>query len=299
MAKKKAIKTTKKIVAKVKVGKKAGKVKKSIKEKVVVIMPAYNAAKTLEKTYNDLPKDIVDEVLLVDDVSKDTTVEVAKRLGIKVLVHIQNRGYGGNQKTCYMEALTDGADVIVMLHPDYQYDSRLVPEMIAPILRGHADFVLGSRMLGAGAMQGGMPFYKYWSNKILTLFENWCFRKHYSELHSGFRAYSRRVLLDIPFTLNSDDFVFDTEVLAQIEMKKYPTSEIPVPTRYFKDASSINLSRSITYGLQTLGVMRQYLFHKWGIKKQEKFTKTLFDVISPHYVKEIKASERMKKRRKK
>jgi glycosyltransferase involved in cell wall biosynthesis len=274
------------------------KVKKRIREKVVVIMPAYNAAKTLEKTYNDLPKDIVDEVVLVDDVSKDETVEVARKLGIKVLVHIQNLGYGGNQKTCYIEALKDGADVIVMLHPDYQYDSRLVPEMISPILNGHAEFVLGSRMLGEGALRGGMPLYKYVANKILTFMENLCFGKHYSELHTGFRAYSRKALLAIPFTLNSDDFVFDTEVLAQIETRKFHTTEIPVPTRYFKEASSINFFRSASYGLQTLAVMWQFLLNKWGIRKYDKFNKQLFDVISPYYVREITKAEIKKKGRK-
>jgi len=255
-------------------------------------MPAYNAARTLEKTYRDIPADVVNKVILVDDVSGDDTVEVAKKLGLKVVVHLQNTGYGGNQKTCYMEALKDGADVVVMLHPDYQYDSRLIPSMISPILEGQADFVLGSRMLGRGAMQGGMPFYKYWANKTLTLLENLCFRKHYSELHSGFRAYSRKALLTIPFTLNSDDFVFDTEVIAQIEMLNMGTSEIPVPTRYFKEASSINFSRSVKYGLQTLGVMAQFVMHKTGVKKYDKFSKKLFDVISPHYVKQIKAGAR-------
>ncbi len=270
-------------------------IKKKKKKKVVVIMPAYNAAKTLEKTYRDIPKNVVDEIILVDDVSKDQTVEIAKRLGIKVFVHIQNRGYGGNQKTCYIEALKSRADIIVMLHPDYQYDSRLIPFMISPIELGYADFVLGSRMLGHGAMQGGMPFYKYWANKILTFIENLCFRKHYSELHSGFRAYSRKVLMTIPFTLNSDDFVFDTEVIAQIEMFKFPTSEIPVPTRYFKEASSINLKRSIIYGLQTLKVMLQFLLHKFGIKKYDKFEKKLLDVISPFYAKQILKAEKRRK----
>jgi len=280
-----------KLMKKIKVNKK--------KHKVIVVMPAYNAAKTLEKTYHDIPKDVVDHVILVDDVSKDETVKVARKLGIKVIVHVQNLGYGGNQKTCYIEALKEGADVVVMLHPDYQYDSRLIPFMISPILDGHADFVLGSRMLGRGAMQGGMPFYKYWANKFLTFFENLCFRKHYSELHSGFRAYSRKALLTIPFTLNSDDFVFDTEVIAQIEMFNFPTSEIPVPTRYFREASSINFARSVKYGLQTLGVMMQYVLHKLRIKKYPKFSKNLFDVISPHYVKQIKAGNSKTKKRKK
>ncbi len=262
------------------------------KQKIVVVMPAYNAAKTLEKTYRDIPKNIVDRVILVDDVSRDETVDVARHLGIKTIVHIQNKGYGGNQKTCYIEALKEGADVIVMLHPDYQYDSRLIPEMVSPILNGHADFVLGSRMLGAGALRGGMPFYKYVSNKVLTFVENECFGKHYSELHTGFRAYSRKLLLTIPFTLNSDDFVFDTEVIAQVEMFGFHSSEVPVPTRYFKDASSINFIRSSVYGLATLKVMAQFLLHKWGIKKYEKFSKTLTDVISPFYAKQIKKGKK-------
>jgi len=251
-------------------------------------MPAYNAEKTLEKTYKDLPKHVVSKVILVDDGSKDRTVEIAKKLGLKFIVHMQNRGYGSNQKTCYMEALEDGADIVVMLHPDYQYDSRLVPEMIAPIIEGHADFVLGSRMLGRGALQGGMPLYKYIANKLLTMFENFVLGKHYSELHTGFRAYSRKCLLSIPFMLNSDDFVFDTEVIAQVEAKKMQTSEIPVPTRYFREASSINFIRSTIYGLATLKVMFQFWMHKTGLKKYEKFEKTLFDVISPFYIKKIK-----------
>ncbi len=257
------------------------------KKKIIVVMPAYNAATTLEKTYKDIPKHIVDKIILVDDVSRDNTVAIAKKLGIKYIVHIENRGYGGNQKTCYIEALKEGADVIVMLHPDYQYDSRLIPEMIAPILEGHADFVMGSRMLGHGALRGGMPLYKYISNKLLTIFENECLGKHYSELHSGFRAYSRKLLTTIPFVLNSDDFVFDTEVIAQIEMWKFSTSEIPVPTRYFKEASSINFGRSVVYGLSTVKVMFQFLFHKWGIKKYDKFQKKLLEVISPFYIKKI------------
>ncbi|MCX7698792.1 MAG: glycosyltransferase family 2 protein [Candidatus Goldbacteria bacterium] len=271
------------------------KIKKNKKKpRVIVVMPAYNAEKTLEKTYKDLPKHIVDKVILVDDGSKDRTVEIAKKLGIKFIVHMQNRGYGSNQKTCYIEALSDGADIIVMLHPDYQYDSRLVPEMIAPIMEGHADFVLGSRMLGHGALKGGMPLYKYIANKLLTMFENFILGKHYSELHSGFRAYSRKCLLSIPFTLNSDDFVFDTEMIAQVEMRGFPTSEIPVPTRYFKEASSINFFRSVIYGLQTIKVMFEFLLHKWGIKKYDKFSKTLLDVLSPYYIKKIKKWDKNK-----
>jgi glycosyltransferase involved in cell wall biosynthesis len=262
--------------------------RKQGKPRVIVVMPAYNAEKTLEKTYNDIPKNVVDRVILVDDVSKDETVEVAKQLGIKTVVHLQNKGYGGNQKTCYIEALKEGADIVVMLHPDYQYDSSLIPEMISPIINGHADFVLGSRMLGAGALRGGMPLYKYISNKVLTFIENECFGKHYSELHTGFRAYSRKLLTTIPFTMNSDDFVFDTEVIAQVEMFKFKSSEIPVPTRYFKEASSINFTRSLVYGLSTLKIMMQFMLHKWGIKKYGKFSKNLFDVISPFYIKAIR-----------
>ncbi|HDQ26748.1 MAG TPA: glycosyltransferase family 2 protein [bacterium] len=263
-------------------------------------MPAYNAELTLEKTYKDLPKHIVDRVILVDDGSSDRTVEIAGRLGLKTIVHMKNCGYGANQKTCYMEALADGADIIVMLHPDYQYDSRLVPEMISPIIEGHADFVLGSRMLGHGALKGGMPLYKYISNKMLTMFENFIMGKHYSELHTGFRAYSRKCLLALPFMLNSDDFVFDTQVIAQVEAKGFHTSEVPVPTRYFKEASSINFLRSSVYGLATLGVMGRFFLHRAGIKKDAVFSKQLADVLSPEQaarIKELKPSGRRIKKK--
>ena len=168
-------------------------------ERVIVVMPAYNAAKTLERTYRDLPKDVIDKVILVDDVSQDETVEIARRLGLKVIVHVQNKGYGGNQKTCYLEALKDGADIVVMLHPDYQYDSTLVPELIAPIVAGRADMVLGSRFLGEGALKGGMPLYKYIANRFLTIVENLVLGLHLSEAHTGFRAYRRELLETIPF----------------------------------------------------------------------------------------------------
>jgi glycosyltransferase involved in cell wall biosynthesis len=255
--------------------------------KVIVVMPAYNAAKTLEKTYNDIPPGVVDKVILVDDVSQDETVEVAQRLGLKVVIHIQNKGYGGNQKTCYIEALKDGADIVVMLHPDYQYDSRLVPELIRPIQEGHADMVLGSRLLGGGTLAGGMPLYKYISNRFLTIVENLVLGQHLSEFHTGFRAYSRRLLTTIPFLLNLDKFIFDTEVIAQAVAFGFRLDEIAVPTRYFAEASSVNFRNSVIYGLGTLWVMVRYLLDRWGIVRSDQFRKQLSDVISKHYWREI------------
>lgn len=244
-------------------------------EKVVVVMPAYNAAKTLERTYNDLPSDVVDHIILVDDMSQDETVEVAQRLGLKVIVHVQNKGYGGNQKTCYLEALGDGADVVVMLHPDYQYDSRLVPQLIAPILNHSADLVLGSRFLGSGTLAGGMPLWKYFSNRFLTVTENLVLRQHLSECHTGFRAYSRTLLETIPFVLNSDNFVFDTEVIAQTVAFGFKIAEIAVPTRYFAEASSVNFHRSVVYGFGTLATMGLYLLDHWGIRRSPQFRQSL------------------------
>lgn len=251
--------------------------------KVVVVMPAYNAARTLERTYNDLPPHIVNHVILVDDVSQDETVEIAQRLGLKTVIHVQNRGYGGNQKTCYLEALKDGADVIVMLHPDYQYDSRLVPELIAPILNGQADMVLGSRFAGGGALAGGMPLWKYISNRGLTIIENLVLGQRLSECHTGFRAYSRRLLETIPFLLNSDKFVFDTEVIAQAVAFGFRIAEIPVPTRYFPEASSVNLRNSIIYGLGTLTVMARYLLDRAGLRRSPQFRRPLSSIISRHH----------------
>lgn len=252
-------------------------------EKVIVVMPAYNAAETLEKTYNDLPREIVDEIILVDDVSQDETVEIARRLGLKVIIHVQNTGYGGNQKTCYLEALKDGASVVVMLHPDYQYDSRLVPELIRPIQEGTADLVLGSRILGGEALGGGMPLYKYLSNRFLTLVENLAFRKRLSEYHTGFRAYSRRFLETIPFLLNSDRFVFDSEILAQAVAYGFEITEIPVPTRYFKEASSVGVKDGLVYGIQTLGIVTKYLLNRFGILKSDQFQKRLSEVVSRYH----------------
>jgi glycosyltransferase involved in cell wall biosynthesis len=255
--------------------------------KVIVVMPAYNAARTLERTYNDLPRKVVDHIILVDDVSRDETVEIAQRLGLKVIVHVQNRGYGGNQKTCYIEALRDGADVVVMLHPDYQYDSRLVPQLIAPIQTGEADLVLGSRLLGGGTLAGGMPRWKFVSNRFLTIVENLSLGQHLSECHTGFRAYSRRLLETIPFLLNSDDFVFDTEVIAQAVAFGFRVGEIPVPTRYFAEASSVNFRRGVVYGIETLMVMARYLLDRSGIRPSPQFRQPLKKVVSRYHAAQI------------
>lgn len=216
-------------------------------------MPAYNAEKTLKKTYLDIPKGVVDEVILVDDGSNDQTVKVAKKLGLKIFVHPQNRGYGGNQKTCYTMALNEGADVIVMIHPDYQYDSTLTREMIQPILQQHFDIVLGSRIRTRNeALAGGMPLYKYISNRFLTILENIILGQNLSEYHTGFRAFSREVLIKIPFHKFSDDFVFDQEILISAIRSGFLVGEIAVPVRYFPEASSIGFAKSLKYGLETV-----------------------------------------------
>ncbi len=257
-----------------------------MKPRVVVIMPAYNAAKTIERTYNDLPMDVVDHIIVVDDVSKDDTVEIARKLGLKTIVHVQNRGYGGNQKTCYLEALKDGADIVVMLHPDYQYDSTLVPDLIQPIIDDDADMMMGSRLLG-DPRAGGMPLYKFISNRFLTITENLALGQNLSECHTGFRAYSRELLSTIPFLLNSDDFVFDTEVIAQAVAFGFRIGEIAVPTRYFAEASSINFRRSVTYGTLTLWTVAKYLLDRWGIAERDQFQKKLREVMSPYHAAEI------------
>lgn len=250
---------------------------------VIVVMPAYNAAQTLERTYRDIPDGIVDKIILVDDVSQDETVEIARRLGLKTIVHIQNRGYGGNQKTCYLEALQEGADIVVMLHPDYQYDSTLVPDLIAPIQRGEADMMMGSRFLGGQVRAGGMPLYKILSNRFLTICENLVLGLHLSEAHTGFRAYSRQMLLCIPFLLNSDDFVFDSQVIAQAAAFGFRIGEIGVPTRYFEEASSVNFRRSVVYGLATLWTLVRYLVHKWRLAHVPQFSEPLRAVISRYH----------------
>jgi glycosyltransferase involved in cell wall biosynthesis len=238
--------------------------------KTIVIMPAYNAEKTLEKTFRDIPAGLVDEVLLGDDCSSDRTVEIAKGLGIPILKTPRNLGYGGNQKMLYREALARGADVIVMVHPDWQYDATKIPELIAPIVAGQKELMMGSRILGGGkrgAFAGGMPFYKLISNRFLTLVENLTFRLNLSEYHTGFRAFSRRLLETIPFERNSNDFVFDTEVLAETAAAGLAAGEIAVPCRYFAEASEINFWRSSLYGLQTLAVCLRYLLARHSYKR--------------------------------
>jgi len=235
--------------------------------RIVIVMPAYNAAKTLERTYADIPHDIVHHVILVDDVSKDDTVAVAQQLGLETIVHRQNLGYGGNQKTCYDRALEWGADVVVMLHPDYQYDATRIPELVAPIVAGEKDLMLGSRFLG-DPLAGGMPKWKYISNRFLTGVENRAFGLHLSEYHTGLRAYSRHLLETIPYRLNSDDFVFDQDLIAQVVAAGgMGVGEIGVPTRYFDEASSVNFKRSVVYGLSTLRVVTRFLLHRTGLRR--------------------------------
>jgi len=241
--------------------------------KIVVVMPAYNAAKTLQATYDDIPKGLVDTIILVDDASHDETVKKARELGLKVFVHPENRGYGGNQKTCYTEALKEGADIVIMLHPDYQYDPKLIPAIIKPILDGKADLVLASRLLSGTALSGGMPFYKFISNRFLTTCENIFLGQKLSEFHTGYRAYSKKLLTSIPFMKNSENFVFDTEVIVQTVYFGFKIEEIPCPTRYMKDASSISFKNSVVYGMQTLQAVFKYFFAKTGIKKARIFVK--------------------------
>lgn len=228
--------------------------------KVIVIMPAYNAEQTLEKTYNEIPKECIDEIILVDDASQDRTVEVAKRLGIEVITHSQNKGYGGNQKTCYTNALKKNADIIAMVHPDYQYDPSHLQDLIEPIRKGEADIVLGSRMFyRKDALNGGMPIYKFLSNIFLTKLENITFGLSLSEYHTGLRAYSQRFLSSIDFKYLSDGFVFDTEIIAEAVKGGFEIAEVPIKTRYLDDSSSISFRDSIEYGLRTVRVLYDYL----------------------------------------
>jgi len=225
-------------------------------------MPAYNASKTLEMTYNEIPKDIVDEVILVDDGSRDDTARQAEKLGIHTIIHIENRGYGSNQKTCYKEALSKGVDIVVMVHPDYQYSPRLVTAMASMITSGHYDIVLGSRILGGTALKGGMPLYKYIANRFLTFIENLALGAKLSEYHTGLRAFTRELLESLPLEENSDDFVFDNEILARAVYFGFRIGEVSCPTRYFEDASSINFRRSVKYGFEVLGVTMKYVLSK-------------------------------------
>ncbi|RPD38067.1 glycosyltransferase family 2 protein [Chitinophaga barathri] len=237
-------------------------------KKVVVVLPAYNAALTLEKTYLEIPVDVVDEVVLVDDCSKDDTVEVGRRLGIRHIVrHDANKGYGGNQKSCYNKALELGADIVIMVHPDYQYTPLLITPMCSIIANGVYPVVFGSRILGNGALRGGMPMYKYIFNRMLTLFQNILTGQKLSEYHTGYRAFSAEVLRDINFMANNDDFIFDNEMISQVFMKGYEIAEVTCPTKYFEEASSINFARSSKYGLGVLRVSIQHRMHKWGLIK--------------------------------
>jgi glycosyltransferase involved in cell wall biosynthesis len=251
--------------------------------RIIIVLPAYNAAHTLEKTYADIPKEKVSKIILVDDVSQDQTVEVARSLGLSVVIHIQNRGYGGNQKTCYLEALKEGADVVVMLHPDHQYDSKLVPELVHPILAGKADMVMGSRILNGRALEGGMPFWKYLANRVLTTAENIIYRTKFTDCHSGFRAYSRRLLTTVPFLLNSDDFVFDSQMIAQAVYMGFKIDEIAVQARYFPEASSVNFKVSTIYGFKTVGVMLRFLLQQLGLVRSRFFDRKLTDVVSKYH----------------
>lgn len=241
-------------------------------KKICVVLPAYNAALTLEKTYYEIPFNIVDEVILVDDNSRDETVEVAKTLGIKhIIKHDQNLGYGGNQKSCYNKALDLCADVVIMLHPDYQYTPMLIEAMTYIIVNGVYPVVLGSRILGKGARKGGMPLYKYFFNRCLTLFQNILMNQKLAEYHTGYRAFSSDVLRTINFMANSDDFVFDNQILAQIFYADYDIAEVTCPTKYFEEASSINFARSSKYGMGVLKTALQYRLQKWGLGRFEIF----------------------------
>ncbi len=237
-----------------------------LNKKVVVVLPAYNASKTLTQTYAEIPFDIVDEVVLVDDASPDNTIEIAQKLGIKhVLRHERNKGYGGNQKTCYKKALELGADIVIMLHPDYQYTPKLIIAMVSIIGNDVYPVMLGSRILGVGARKGGMPLYKYIANRILTFLQNVLMGQKLSEYHTGYRAFSKEVLENVAFEKNSDDFVFDNQMLAQIFYKGYEIGEITCPTKYFDEASSINFSRSVKYGFGVLNVSFLYFLTKLGV----------------------------------
>ncbi|MFM7358919.1 MAG: glycosyltransferase family 2 protein [Sediminibacterium sp.] len=234
-------------------------------KKVIVVMPAYNAEKTLEQTFREIPSEIVDEIILVNDASKDNTVLEAERLGIRhIITHPKNRGYGGNQKSCYNKALELGADIVVMLHPDYQYTPKLILAMSSIIANGLYPVVFGSRILGKGALRGGMPLYKYIANRTLTFFQNLLMNQKLSEYHTGYRAFSREVLEKVNYELNNDDFIFDNEMIAQIFDAGFEIGEVTCPTKYFDEASSINLSRSIKYGLGVLSVSVGYFMKRMG-----------------------------------
>jgi glycosyltransferase involved in cell wall biosynthesis len=256
-------------------------------KKIIAVLPAYNAELTLAKTVSELDRQVVDDILLVDDSSRDNTVRLAKELGIRAFLHDKNYGYGRNQKTCYSEALKSGADVIVMLHPDYQYSPKLVSAMAAMVVSEEYEVVLGSRILGGTARKSGMPLYKYISNRTLTFIENLLLGAKLSEFHTGFRAFSRRVLEELPLQQNSDDFLFDNEMLAQAIFFKFRVGEISCPTRYFAEASSINFSRSVVYGLGVLWTSVRFRLQKWGISSFAIFSPD-HDRASSDYYSQVK-----------
>jgi Glycosyltransferases involved in cell wall biogenesis len=253
-------------------------------KRILVVMPAYNAAKTLEQTYKEVPREFVDEIILVDDGSHDSTAQVAAQLGLTTFIHKQNLGYGRNQKTCYREALRRGADIVIMLHPDYQYSPNLIVSLAAMIAYGEYDVALGSRILGVGALKGGMPLYKYISNRFLTFFENLLLKYKISEYHTGYRAFSRNVLDALPLEANSDDFVFDNQMLAQIIYFGYRLGEVSCPTRYFPEASSINFWRSCKYGLGVLATSLQFRLQKWGLANFRIFSSEGHKLLPDYYV---------------
>jgi len=239
--------------------------------KIIVVLPAYNAAKTLERTYHELPHDYVDEVILVDDHSHDDTSRISRNLGLKTITHEKNLGYGGNQKTCYREALNRGADIVIMVHPDYQYSPRLVTALASMVASGAYDMVLGSRIIGGNVLSGGMPVYKYFANRVLTLAQNLLLGAKLSEYHTGFRAFHRKVLETLPLEENSDDFVFDNEMIVQALYFGFRIGEISCPTKYFEEASSINFRRSVVYGCGVLRTTLEFLLQKAGIKRSRIF----------------------------
>jgi glycosyltransferase involved in cell wall biosynthesis len=245
--------------------------KRAVGPKVVVVMPAYNAGRTLRLTYEELPKETVNLVILVDDGSTDETLEIARELDLQIFVHNRNYGYGANQKTCYTEALRAGADIIVMVHPDYQYDPRLVPQIIEPVVGGRADVVLGSRLKSGSALAQGMPWWKFLANRVLTFLENRAFGLSLSEYHTGYRAFRREVLETVNFVANSDGFVFDQEIIGQVVAAGYRIAEIAVPTRYFAEASSAGFLASTIYGLRILSMLFWFMLNRWGFRRSRRF----------------------------
>jgi len=240
--------------------------------RIFAVLPAYNAERTLKRTVDDIPKDIIEKIILVDDESSDKTVDIAEGLGIEVFRHETNMGYGANQKTCYRIALEMGADIAVMVHPDHQYDPRIIPDLIKPIVEGRADAVFGSRMMEKGALEGGMPFWKYKANMMLTAFENAVLGAALTEYHSGFRAYSAKLLRTVKLGLNSDDFIFDTEIIVQALVHHFRIEEIPIHTRYFDEASQITFLPCVKYGCGIITTMIKYFLHSKGVIKLEQFT---------------------------